>query len=142
MLSVDEATQRIMQAFAPLAPETVALDGALGRTLAEDIRARAAQPPWPVSAMDGYAVRAADDGARRVIGSAPAGHPFAGSVGPGEAVRIFTGAVVPQGADAIVIQEDSARDGDSVSFAQAPRSGRFIRAAGLDFAAGEILGRG
>jgi len=117
MLSVDEATQRIMQAFAPLAPETVALDGALGRTLAEDIRAR------------------------RVIGSAPAGHPFAGSVGPGEAVRIFTGAVVPQGADAIVIQEDSARDGDSVSFAQAPRSGRFIRAAGLDFAAGEILGR-
>ena len=142
MLSVDEATQRIVGAFAPVEPESIALERALGRTLAEDVRARTAQPPWPVSAMDGYAVRSGDDGPRRVIGNAPAGHPFAGSVGPGEAVRIFTGAVVPDGADAIVIQEDSVRDGDSVSFSEAARSGRFIRKAGLDFAAGEILARG
>ena len=141
MLSVDEAIQRIMRAFAPLEPEQVAIEQALGRTLAEDVRARTAQPPWPLSAMDGYAVRANDEGPRRVIGSAPAGHPFAGSVGLGEAVRIFTGAVVPDGADCIVVQEVSVRDGESVSFTETPRPGRFIRAAGLDFAADETLAR-
>jgi molybdopterin molybdotransferase len=141
MLSVDEALQRILRAFAPLAAETVRIEQAMGRTLAEDVHARTAQPPFPVSAMDGYAVRAGDDGPRRVIGSAPAGHPFDGVVGPGEAVRIFTGAAVPDGADTIALQENAVRDGDRVLFSEPLRNGRFIRAAGLDFAAGEILAR-
>src|SRR6185312_156644 len=90
-------------------------------------------------AMDGYAVRATDKGARRIIGSAPAGHPFAGHVGPGEAVRIFTGAVVPEGADAIALQENARREGASVSFSAEPVAGRCVRPAGQDFAAGEVL---
>ncbi|HWF64098.1 MAG TPA: hypothetical protein VN685_05760, partial [Rhizomicrobium sp.] len=85
MLSVEEATQRIIAAFTPLESERVPLEDAAGRTLAADALAKADQPPFPSSAMDGYAVRSADQGLRRVIGSAPAGHPFSGAVGPQEA---------------------------------------------------------
>ena len=109
---------------------------------ARDVRARLMQPPADVSAMDGYAVRAADGvlGARlRVIGAAPAGHPFAGTVGPGQAVRIFTGGVVPDGADSILLQEDAASDGDVVTVNEAVREGRHIRRAGKDFAGGDVL---
>ena len=99
MISVDEAVQRITAAFAPLETETVSLTDAPGRVLAEDAKARLDQPPFPVSAMDGYAVRARDAATvpvtLRVIGEAPAGHPFKGALGAGEAVRIFTGGVVP-----------------------------------------------
>src|SRR3990170_7870144 len=106
MLSVAEALARITAAFAPLPAETVGLSEALGRTLAEDVAARVSQPPHDVSAMDGYAVRAADVAAvparLRVIGEAPAGAAYAGSLGAGEAVRIFTGAALPAGADTIV----------------------------------------
>ena len=106
MISVDEAALRIASAFAPLESETIPIGKACGRVLAADPIAALDQPPSPVSSMDGYAVRANDVTAPatlRVIGAAPAGHPFAGQIGNGEAVRIFTGGVVPNGADAIVI---------------------------------------
>ena len=130
----------------PLMPgEEVSVDAALGRVLAEPARARRDQPPWAVSAMDGYAVRAADvasvPAALTRIGSAPAGRAFAGTVGPGEAVRIFTGGQVPDGADAIVVQEDAdaeaERDGARIEVREGAPAGRYIRPAGLDFRAGE-----
>ncbi len=143
MISVDEAVARIAAAFAPLPSECVPLEEAFGRVLAQDAIARLDQPPASVSAMDGYAIRA--DDARlaptilRVIGSAPAGHPFSGEVGAGEAVRLFTGSVVPRGADTVVVQEDTTTDGDKVTIAIAARPGRHIRAAGLDFRCGTAL---
>jgi molybdopterin molybdotransferase len=96
MIPVADAVRRIVAAFSAVAAETVALAEAPGRVLAEDVRARMTQPPAPMSSMDGYAVRAAETpGTLTVIGTAPAGHPYAGKVGPGETVRIFTGGVVP-----------------------------------------------
>ena len=139
MISVEEAVARIVSAFQPLDGERIALEVAAGRTLAIDACAKCDQPPFAVSMMDGYAVRSADPNPRRVIGSAPAGHPFAGKVGPGEAVRLFTGSVVPEGADAVMAQEDAQRDGDEVRFTETPRPGKFVRARGLDFLAGSVL---
>jgi molybdopterin molybdotransferase len=139
MISVEEAAKRITAAFRPLESEAVALDDANGRTLAADAHAQNDQPPFPVSMMDGYAVRSADPDPRRVSGNAPAGHPFSGLVGPGEAVRLFTGSVVPQGADAVLAQEDARVDGDQIRFVQAPHPGKFIRARGFDFRAGAVL---
>jgi len=113
-----------------------------GRVLAAPVAARLTQPPADVSAMDGYALRAVDGAvgaALRVIGTAPAGHPFTGRVGPGEAVRIFTGGVVPEGADTILLQEDAVAGDGSVTPTEAPRPARHIRRAGLDFAAGDVL---
>src|SRR5258707_14627970 len=115
MISVEEARGRILDTLKPTPPEVVALAQAWHRVTAEPVVARLTQPPSDVSAMDGYALRAADGGLRaslRVIGAAPAGHPFEGSVGPGETVRLFTGSVVPSGADAILLQEDAERSGD------------------------------
>jgi molybdopterin molybdotransferase len=142
MISVDEAVQRVIRAFAPLTSETVALTDALGRVLARDAAASLDHPPAPMSAMDGYAVRASDArvGAElAVIGEAPAGRPFAGRVGSGEAVRIFTGGVVPEGADAVVIQEDAVASGTAVRIKEAPARGENVRARGLDFRAGDVL---
>lgn len=143
MISVDEAVSRITAAFAPRAAETVPIAEAAGRVLAEDVLARLAQPPFPVSSMDGYALRAADaataGASLRVIGAAPAGHPFAGRVGPGEAVRIFTGGVVPDGADAIAIQEDATAAGDRVTLNVPAIAARHIRKAGLDFEKDAVL---
>src|SRR3954470_22686407 len=107
MISVEEARERILTDLYPTPGEIVALANAWGRVTAAPVIARLTQPPADVSAMDGYALRAADGtlgASLQVIGSAPAGHPFAGSVGPGQAVRIFTGSVVPEGADAILLQ--------------------------------------
>jgi molybdopterin molybdotransferase len=140
MLTVEEATARILAAFRPLEAERVALKLAIGRTLAADATARCDQPPAPVSMMDGYAVRSQDSGPRRLIGAAPAGHPFKGAIGPNEAVRLFTGSVVPAGADAVIAQEDAQVDADTVRFREAPTQGKFIRPKGLDFAAGAVLG--
>ncbi|MFC3124648.1 gephyrin-like molybdotransferase Glp [Pseudoroseomonas globiformis] len=142
MIPVEEARTRILDALRPTGAESVALPEAWNRVLATPVHARLTQPPADVSAMDGYAVRAADasQGARlRVTGSAPAGHPFSGRVGPGEAVRIFTGAVVPAGADGILLQEDAMPEGGSVLVEEAVASGRWIRRAGLDFTAGDLL---
>jgi molybdopterin molybdotransferase len=142
MLGVDEARGRILADLAPTPAETVALAQAWGRVTAAPVLARLTQPPADVSAMDGYALRAADGGlgaVLRVIGAAPAGHPFAGRVGPGEAVRIFTGSVIPEGADGVLIQEDAEREGDRITVREAVRPGRHIRRAGQDFAAGEAV---
>lgn len=144
MISVDEARTKITAAMPLMPGEQIALSDAFGRVLAEDVAARRTQPPKAVSAMDGYAVRAADVASLpsrlSVIGEVPAGQFFSGTVGQAEAVRIFTGAPVPNGADAIVIQENTTRDGAHVDVTdgEAP-AGRFIRPAGLDFAEGDIL---
>ena len=139
LLSVEDARARMLAGLTPLGVERVALAQAWGRFLAEAILAARDQPPFPASAMDGWAVRAEDgEGPRRIIGESAAGHGFAGVVGPGDAVRIFTGAAVPAGADAVVIQEDARRDGDRV-FIPAVTPPRHIRPAGLDFRAGDRL---
>ncbi|MGF1631126.1 MAG: gephyrin-like molybdotransferase Glp [Kiloniellaceae bacterium] len=141
MISVAEALDRILKSFQPLPAETVSIAEAFGRVLAQDVIARVTQPPHAVSAMDGYAVRAADVAsvpvALKVIGAVPAGGLFEGSVGAGEAVRIFTGAPLPAGADAIVIQEDTEAGDRSVTVKELCRAGNYVRAAGLDFAAGD-----
>ena len=142
MISVAEARSRITAGLPAMAPETVALAEAFGRVLAEDVRARVTQPPVAVSAMDGYAVRAADVASAPTtlaqIGEAPAGAAFAGVVGAGETVRIFTGAPMPEGADAVVIQEDTAADAGRITMREPARPGQHVRPAGLDFSAGEV----
>lgn len=142
MISVEEARARILADLRATSAEVVALADVWNRVTAADVIARLTQPPADVSAMDGYALRAADGvlGMRlTVIGAAPAGHPFEGSVGPGQIVRLFTGSVVPDGADAILLQEDARRDGDTVTVNEAVSQGRHIRRAGQDFARGEIV---
>jgi molybdopterin molybdotransferase len=142
MISVEEARGRILDALRPTPAEIVALADAWNRVTAGGVAARLTQPPADVSAMDGYALRAADgvlDADLRVVGAAPAGHPFGGEVGPGQAVRLFTGSVVPSGADSILLQEDATRDGDSVRVNEAVAAGRHIRRKGQDFAAGDVV---
>jgi molybdopterin molybdotransferase len=143
LLPVAEALARVLAAAAPLPAEDVALDEALGRVLTEDLTALRTQPPTAVSAMDGYAVRAADVAQAPVslalIGEVAAGHPFDGKVRAGEAARIFTGGVIPAGADTVVIQEDTARDGDTVTIQKAAAPGRNVRRQGIDFTQGETL---
>ena len=142
MISVDEARGWILAGLRPVGDEIAPLAEGLGRVLAAPVAARLTQPPADVSAMDGYAIRAADGAAGaqlRLIGAAPAGRPFAGRVGPGETVRIFTGSFVPEGADTILIQEDAEVAGEVVSVRDNPGPGRHIRRAGLDFAAGDVL---
>jgi molybdopterin molybdotransferase len=144
LLPVADAVARIVSGVTPLESESVALADALGRTLAETVAARRTQPPFPASAMDGYAVRSgdlADPGATLMVtGMAAAGHAFPGTVGPGETVRIFTGAPVPDGADAVLIQEDAdAIDPRTVRARQSVRRGQNVRPAGLDFHEGENL---
>jgi molybdopterin molybdotransferase len=142
MLSVEEARARILSAFAPLPAEQVALPDGLGRVLAEPVHARLTQPPSAVSAMDGYAVRAADvakvPARLTIVGSAPAGGAYDDRLKPGEAVRIFTGGPLPQGADAIVIQEDTQAEGDTVIVKESSPAGHYVRPAGLDFKKGEL----
>ncbi|MBB4040838.1 molybdopterin molybdotransferase [Microvirga flocculans] len=144
LISVEDALSRILaNVEKPVEAERVPLAACAGRTLAEDIGALRDQPPFPASAMDGYAVRSTDcariPASLHVIGTSAAGTRFTGTVGTMEAVRIFTGAPVPDGADAVVLQEDTARDGDRVTVKEAPHPNRHIRAAGLDFKTGEIL---
>jgi molybdopterin molybdotransferase len=143
LLSVAEALQRVLAHAAPLPSEEAALEAADGRVLACPLKALRTQPPADVSAMDGYAVRAGDvaDAPVRlkIIGEVAAGRPFARAVGAGEAARIFTGGVVPAGADTIVIQEHAKRDGDQVEVEKPSAKGRHIRVQGLDFKAGDSL---
>jgi molybdopterin molybdotransferase len=142
MISVEEARDRILAALTPTSVEVVALASAWNRVTATPVTARLTQPPADVSAMDGYALRAVDgvlNAALSVIGSAPAGHPFDGAVAAGQAVRLFTGSVVPAGADGILLQEDATRDGDIVRVNEAVTAGRHIRRAGQDFAAGDVV---
>jgi len=142
MISVDEALARLFALSAPLGTETVPLTQAAGRVLARDVVARRTQPPFAASAMDGYAVKAAEveTGAMfRVIGESAAGAGFSGRVGPGQALRIFTGAPVPEGADFVVIQEDTTRTGDLITLGHDLGTGANIRPSGSDFSAGATL---
>jgi len=143
LLPVAEALARVLDGVAPLPAEQVAVAEAHGRVLAADLAALRTQPPDALSAMDGYAVRA-DDVAKapaklRVIGEVAAGRPFDGTVRAGEAARIFTGGVLPAGADTIVIQENTERDGGSLVVTAPSKPGRHVRARGLDFREGEVL---
>ncbi len=142
MISVEEASARILATFTPVGAETVALAEAAGRISAAPVIARTTQPPADVSAMDGFAVRAEEargGAALRLIGSAPAGHPFAGSVGAGETVRIFTGSFIPAGADAVLLQEDADAEEGGVRVRETVRPGQHIRRMGQDFAHGDVV---
>ncbi|HVX98574.1 MAG TPA: gephyrin-like molybdotransferase Glp [Pseudorhodoplanes sp.] len=143
LLSVADALARVLAHAAPLPVEQVAIDVAHGRVLAEDLTALRTQPPGDVSAMDGYAVRAADlhtlPARLKVIGEVAAGHPFDEEIGSGEAARIFTGGLLPPGADMVVIQEDVAREGDWIIVRQAGGVGKHVRHAGIDFRDGDRL---
>src|SRR6478672_1550604 len=142
LLSVTEALARVTQGLEPLDAERAKLNQARGRVLAEDLTSGLTQPPFDASAMDGYAVRAEDvavlPATLRLIGEALAGRGFAGEVGQGEAVRIFTGAPVPKGADTIVIQENTEIAPSMVTVKEAA-PGRHIRPRGQDFTEGEVL---
>jgi molybdopterin molybdotransferase len=143
LLSVAEALARVLDAAAPLPAESVPLTEAEGRVLAEDLSARRTQPPEDVSAMDGYAVRAADVATAparlKLAGEVAAGRPFAGTIGAGQAARIFTGGVLPNGSDTVVIQENTAREGETVVVNAAASRAKNVRAAGLDFREGAVL---
>lgn len=143
LLPVADALARVLASVhRPLETQEVPIAQARGRTLAADLAARRTQPPSDVSAMDGYALRAADianvPAELTLIGESVAGRGFAGTLGPGHAVRILTGAPVPAGADTVLIQENTTRDGDKLTALQSDPVGRNIRRAGLDFAAGSV----
>ena len=143
MISVEEALSRLLTPLEKLPLEQVSIVDGLGRVLAEDVAARRTQPPFAVSAMDGYAVRAEDLAAvpveLRIVAEVPAGAGFGGHVGPGEAARIFTGAPLPAGTDTIVIQENTQRDGDRVRVIEGAAHGRYVRREGLDFGESDVL---
>jgi molybdopterin molybdotransferase len=142
-MPVVDALAAVLAGAEPLPEEMVALDSAYHRVLARDAAAMRTQPPQAMSAMDGYAVRSADasevKSRLRVIGEVAAGRPFERTIGQGEAVRIFTGGVIPQGADAVIIQEDTVADGTYITITEAAKTGRHIRPAGVDFNEGDIL---
>ena len=145
MITVDQALQHIFDLISPVDTETVSLRHAAGRVLREDIVARRDQPPFAASVMDGYAVRTADasPGATlKVIGESAAGHAFDGHLNAGEAVRIFTGAPIPTGADRVVIQEDVTRDGTSITISETAETQRYIRDLGTDFKVGDRIDAG
>ena len=129
MLSVTEALARVTDGFELIASEHISLSEALSRVLAEDVVARLTQPPVAVSSMDGYAVR----------GESQAGGGFKGTIGAGECTRIFTGAPLPDGADAVVIQEETDVDGTQICVNESVKTGAYIRPAGLDFQTGDVL---
>jgi molybdopterin molybdotransferase len=143
LMAVAEALAHVLADATPLAPEQAPLTDAHGRVLTEDVAARRTQPPADVSAMDGYAVRTVDvaqvPARLRLVGEVAAGHPFAGRIGAGEAARIFTGGVIPPGADTIVIQESTSPEGDTVVVKTSSKAGRHVRVEGLDFANGAVL---
>jgi molybdopterin molybdotransferase len=143
LMSVVDALAAILAGAEPLAEEMAALDAAHHRVLARDIASLRTQPPQAMSAMDGYAVRSADASeltARlKVIGEVAAGRPFDMPVGKDEAVRIFTGGVIPDGADAVIIQEDTRPEGSHITITEAAIAGRHIRPAGVDFRSGDVL---
>lgn len=137
-LGLEEAQVRLL-ALAPLLPvEAVPTDAALGRFLAEDVRAARTQPAADLSAMDGYAL-APGEGPWALAGESRAGTPFPGAIAAGQCVRISTGAIVPEGADRVLLQEDALRDGEMISAAELPPTGRHIRARGFDFHTGDLL---
>src|SRR5471032_2494930 len=142
-MPVADALSAVLAGAEPLPEEMVALDAAYHRVLARDVAALRTQPPQAMSAMDGYAVRSGDAAKvatrLKVIGEVAAGRPFARTVGAGEAVRIFTGGVIPDGADAVIIQENTVAEGSGITITEAATAGRHIRPAGVDFREGDVL---
>jgi molybdopterin molybdotransferase len=142
LLDVDAALQRLLDGVTALPAESVPIASAAGRVLAEPVAARLTQPPFAAAAMDGYAIRWDDrPGPWHIVGESAAGHGWAGTLGPGEAARIFTGAPLPAGADTIMVQEDVTRDGDTARLTGdgPPHEGAHIRKRGQDFAAADAL---
>ncbi|VVT07133.1 Molybdopterin molybdochelatase [Sphingomonas sp. EC-HK361] len=142
LIPVEEAQRRLLSTLTPVPIEHVTLTEAIGRWAAADMPARRDQPAVDLSAMDGYAIRHADmPGPWRIVGESAAGRPFDGTVGPGEAARIFTGAAMPAGTDSVLIQEEAARDGQHLTLTGEgpPARGRNVRPRGLDFFAGDTL---
>jgi molybdopterin molybdotransferase len=143
LISVAQALEHVLAHAVPLPADEVPLAQADGRVLTYGLKALRTQPPADVSAMDGYAVRSADVANApvrlKVIGEVPAGRPFTNKIGPGEAARIFTGGFVPEGADVVVVQELTKRDGDWVEVQKSTVKGRNVRPQGLDFRAGDAL---
>lgn len=142
MISREEALRHIAEVTAISETEHVTLQSAAGRVLAAPVVAKLTHPPKAMSAMDGYAVRSGDTAVGtqlKVIGESAAGHPFEGAISAGECVRIFTGSVIPEGADHVVIQEDTSRTGDTIEITDEQSPPRHIRAAGVDFTQGDTL---
>ncbi|WP_301749395.1 molybdopterin molybdotransferase MoeA [uncultured Erythrobacter sp.] len=138
LLGLEQAQARLL-ALAPLLPlESIPTEAALGRIIAEDIRAARTQPAADLSAMDGYALTRGE-GPWTLVGESRAGAPFPGTLSPGECVRISTGAIVPQGADRVLLQEDAVRDETTITATELPPPGRHIRLAGFDFRSGDLL---
>ncbi len=138
LLGLEQAQARLL-ALAPLLPlESIPTEAALGRIIAEDIRAARTQPAADLSAMDGYALTPGE-GPWTLVGESRAGAPFPGTLTPGECVRISTGAIVPQGADRVLLQEDAVRDESTVTATELPPPDRHIRLAGFDFRSGDLL---
>src|ERR1700694_3925611 len=142
-MPVTEALAAVLAGAEPLPEEMVALDAAHTRVLARDVASLRTQPPQAMAAVVGYAVRAAAPSAvaarLKVIGEVAAGRPFEKTVVAGEAVRIFTGAVIPDGADAVIIQEDTVVESGGITITEAALQGRHIRPAGIDFRKGDVL---
>ncbi len=144
-LPLEEAQKRLLALTSPLPTENCPAEHTLGRYLAEPLVAQRTQPAADLSAMDGYAIHGSDtSGPWRVIGESAAGHPFSGSLEAQDAVRISTGALMPQGVDTVLLQEDATRDGDLLKLSgDAPRPGQHVRRAGFDFRQGDqLLGAG
>ena len=143
LLSVKEALNRILDTVQPKDSETVPLNAAGGRVLTAPLSASRTQPPFPASAMDGYAVRGSDieqlPCRLKLIGESAAGHGFDHAIGPGDCVRIFTGAPVPDGADTIIIQEHAVARGDQIEIQKPETVGRYIRPRGMDFQKGDTF---
>ena len=142
MISVDDALAQLFDLVTPLAPETVPLRAGSGRVLARSVAATRDQPPFAASAMDGYAVRSAEaapNASFTVIGEAAAGHRFDGHIRLGQAVRIFTGAPIPEGADRVIIQEDVTVSGPVITLGDTVDTGPHVRPAAADFAAGTTM---
>jgi molybdopterin molybdotransferase len=142
VIGVEEARRRILAPLATTGAESVSLNEAWGRVLAQPVTARLTQPPADVSAMDGYALHSTSGHAGAeltIIGESPAGHPFRGLVQAGQAVRLFTGSVMPDGADCVMLQEDVQRAADRITLSQPARAGAHIRPKGQDFVQGRIL---
>ncbi|MEM6761153.1 MAG: molybdopterin molybdotransferase MoeA, partial [Pseudomonadota bacterium] len=142
MITVDTALSHLFDLVSPLDSETVPLRRAAGRVLARDVAATRTQPPFDAASMDGYALKTIEAELHaqfKVVGEAAAGHGWTGTVGAGQAVRIFTGAPVPSGADRVVIQENVTRSGDLITISDAGDAKTNIRAAGIDFAAGDVM---
>lgn len=138
LLGLKQAQARLL-ALAPLLPlESIPTEAALGRVIAEDIRAARTQPAADLSAMDGYALTPGE-GPWTLVGESRAGAPFPGMLAPGECVRISTGAIVPEGADRVLLQEDAVRDESTITATELPPPGRHIRLAGFDFRSGDRL---